>query len=205
MNKIGVINYGSGNYRSLCNALDYLGITRIEITTPEELRNLDRIILPGVGSYKDCMLRLKKLNLITALKKEVLDGQKIFLGICVGEQVLSTMGTEFGEVEGLGFIPGVTVRIGLRPGYTVPHIGWSEISIRKESRLFKNISDNATFYFVHSYHLKADDPRHVSSIVDYGEEITASVERENIFGVQFHPEKSQDNGLELLRNFSQLQ
>jgi imidazole glycerol-phosphate synthase subunit HisH len=204
MNKIGVINYGSGNYKSLCNALDYLGIQRVEIRAPEEFQSVNHIILPGVGSYKDCMVRLKRLEMITVLRQEVIDKKKLFLGICVGEQVLSTIGTEFGEIKGLDFIPGTTVKIDYKHGYTVPHIGWSEIALKKKSKIFKNIEDNATFYFVHSYYLKPDAPALVTSTVNYGAEIIASVEKENIYGVQFHPEKSQDNGLTLLKNFAEL-
>ena len=136
------------------------------------------------------------------IKEQISYQEKPFLGICVGHQVLSTFGTEINETHGMDIIPGQTVEIEYSPGFPIPHIGWSEVSIKKSSRLFDGIDDGSTFYFVHSFYTRVDDSSMISSTVTYNQELTASVEKENIYGVQFHPEKSQENGLRLLKNFS---
>jgi len=201
---LGVINYGSGNFRSVCNALEFLKIEYVPISSAKELRKTSHIILPGVGSYKNCMSKLDELEILEPLKQEILDEKKFFLGICVGHQILSTLGSEFEKVPGLDIIEGITSKITTDIKLPVPHIGWSEVYRKRESELFNEIEDGATFYFVHSYNFDVKDKRFVSSITNYGGEITASVEKNNIFGVQFHPEKSQKNGLKLLENFSKL-
>lgn len=201
---LGVINYGAGNFRSLCNALNFLKIPYNEISSPEDFENVSHIILPGVGAFNDCIERLQLLNLVERLKSELLDGNKFFLGICVGHQILSSVGTEFEEKEGLNLIPGKTIKLEPMKNLPVPHIGWTEVKQLKKTRLFKDIEDGATFYFVHSFYIDAENKEDVLATVSYGKEITAAVEKGNIFGVQFHPEKSQTNGLQLLKNFSEL-
>lgn len=204
MNKVGVINYGSGNFNSLCNALNFIKVNWFEISQKRDFENTTHIILPGVGSYKDCINRLSDLNLLDTLRGEIKDKEKFFLGICVGHQILSTIGMEFEESKGLDIIPGKTIKIEYQQGMPVPHVGWAEVIQKKKSLLFQGIADRSTFYFLHSYYIKLDNQNDLSSTVIYGNEITASVENRNIFGVQFHPEKSQSNGLKLLRNFTEI-
>lgn len=201
---LGVINYGGGNFRSVCNALNYLEIPFNEISKPQDFNDVSHIILPGVGAFNDCMDRLRTLNLIEPLKRELLDGSKFFLGICVGHQILSSFGTEFEEKEGLNLISGKTLKIEKMNKLPIPHIGWTEVKQLYKSELFKDIENDATFYFVHSFYIDAKNPEDILATVSYGKEITAAVAKGNIFGVQFHPEKSQANGLQLLKNFSDM-
>jgi len=201
---LGVINYGAGNYRSLCNALDFLRISYKEILGPQDFDEVSHVILPGVGAFNDCVGRLKSLNIFDKLKSELLSENKFFLGICVGHQVLSALGTEFEEKEGLNIIPGKTIKLEFSKNLPVPHIGWTEVKQLRKSELFKDIESEATFYFVHSFYIDAKNQADVLATASYGKEITAAVGRGNIFGVQFHPEKSQTNGLQLLKNFSEL-
>ena len=202
--KIGVINYGSGNYKLVCNALDYLSIDRIEITKAEDFCKAGNVILPGVGTYGDCMERLGRMGLLDAIRHEVLSNKRNFLGICVGMQILTDFGTEYGMHNGLGIIKGSTNIIKESKDISIPHIGWSNVHITKKSHLFDGIDDNADFYFVHSYCVDVNNASLVSSVTSHGGDIVSSIEFENAYGVQFHPEKSQKNGLKLLTNFSHL-
>ena len=201
---IGVINYGSGNYKSLCNALDFLNINRIEVNSADDLLKSENIILPGVGTYGNCMERLNYIGLIEPIKKEVLDRKKNFLGICVGMQVLTDFGTEHGNHNGLGFVAGSTNIMSKSKDMSIPHIGWSSVNIVKNTPLFDSIENNSDFYFVHSYCVNVENNSLVSSFVQHGNNIPSSIRCENIYGVQFHPEKSQRNGLKLLKNFSKI-
>ena len=201
---LGVVNYGSGNYRSVCNALDFLEINYIEITTADDLAKSSHIILPGVGAFKDCMGRLRQMDLIKHLRLEVLKENKLFLGICVGHQILMSFGTEFEKREGLDWVKGSTEKLIPQENLPVPHIGWTEVDHRYESGLFKDIDKGSTFYFVHSYYVKVDDDKAILATAEYGIEFAAAIQLNNIFGVQFHPEKSQENGLRLLKNFSEI-
>lgn len=201
---LGVIDYGGGNFRSVCNALNYLEIPYKEISQPEDFEGISHIILPGVGAFKNCIDRLHTLNLVERLKRELLDDSKFFLGICVGHQILSSFGTEFEEQEGLNLIPGKTIKLEPIKNFPVPHVGWTEVKQLKKSELFKDIENEATFYFVHSFYIDAENQEDVLATVSYGKEITAVVGKGNIFGIQFHPEKSQANGLQLLKNFSEM-
>lgn len=201
---LGVINYGSGNYRSVCNALDFLKINYIEITTAEHLAESTHIILPGVGAFNDCMIRLDQMDLIENLKLEVLKEKKLFLGICVGHQILMTFGTEFEKKDGLNLIKGSTEKLIAQENLPVPHIGWTEVNQNRNSKLFKDIETGSTFYFVHSYYNKTENSKDILATAEYGIEFSAAIQQNNIFGVQFHPEKSQENGLKLLRNFSEM-
>ena len=201
---LGVINYGSGNYKSLCNALDYLGIPFQEVLRPSDFAGVEKLILPGVGAFNDCIGRLKNSNLFECIKNDLLVEEKPFLGICVGHQVLSSMGTEFENGEGLNVIPGTVVKLNYSKGFPVPHVGWAKVSKLKDSELFHGIEQEATFYFVHSYYFDATNEKDVLATVSHGKVVTAAVKYKNIYGVQFHPEKSQINGLKLLKNFSRL-
>ena len=200
--KIGIINYGSGNYSSVLNAINFLGYETIEITKDEDFNIVNNIIIPGVGSYKACMDNLKKKKLLESLFTNI-NKNKFFLGICVGMQILSTFGLEFNQSQGLDLIKGKTIKMENKK-LKVPHMGWSEIKINKESNIFKNIQDKSSFYFLHSYHFECKNKKNISSFVEYENTYVASIEKNNIYGVQFHPEKSQRNGLILLDNFCKL-
>jgi imidazole glycerol-phosphate synthase subunit HisH len=205
LNKVGLIAYGSGNYKSVYNALDFLKIKVLEIRNPLELKKVNHIILPGVGAFHSTMGRLEEQGFINGLKEEVLQYNKYFLGICVGMQILAGLGTEFKTCQGLDFISGNVARIDAKEyGLSVPNIGWREVNYEKNSLLFHNIPNASDFYFLHSYHFVPELKEHITSTCDYGSALTASIEKNNIFGVQFHPEKSQLNGLQVLKNFSSL-
>jgi len=201
MVKVGLINYGSGNYTSVLNALEYLNIQVIEVHVPDQLHLATHIILPGVGSFKNTMNKLKEHGFIDVLQNEVLNVGKPYLGICVGMQILATTGTEFGIQKGLNFIPGVVEKISVDANTKLPHIGWNTVNLQKEISLYKNIHDNNSFYFVHSYHFVPENNDHLIATCFYSSEVNACVGKDNIYGVQFHPEKSQNNGLQLLKNF----
>jgi len=199
---VALINYGSGNFNSVANALIRLDIPFREVKTPSGLKDATHIILPGVGSFRNTMDCLKSTNFDFGITYQVLDNKKPFLGICVGMQVLADFGTENDICPGLGLIPGVVKRIDTKnSGLPLPHIGWNEIEARFDDPLLNNIVNPATFYFVHSYSFKTDNPKHTIAQCHYGINISAIIRKENIWGVQFHPEKSQQDGLALLRNF----
>jgi len=201
---IGVINYGSGNFLSVWNALERISSKISNIQNPSELKKCSHLILPGVGSFGHAMAKLKELNIIEALQEELLINKKNFLGICVGMQVLATEGHEMGVFKGLDLINGkVNLLQADLPNGILPHMGWNELTGMDNSPLFKNIEYDATFYFVHSYHLVcSENVKAVKSF--YGQEFNAAISKDNIHGVQFHPEKSQLNGLKLLKNFLDL-
>ena len=201
---IGVINYGAGNFRSLCNALDFLKIEYSEITNNEELNLVDKIILPGVGAYADCINRLNEMQILETLKDNITKKNKPFLGICVGMQILSDIGNEFKISKGLGIIKGEVKKFVKTKNNFIPNMGWSTIKINKNSKLFKNINNESNFYFVHSYYFDVFNIDEVSSFSENDQSFPSSVEKDNIFGVQFHPEKSQKDGLLILNNFSEL-
>lgn len=202
---LGLLNYGSGNYGSVRNALLHLGIEPLEITRPEQMREASRLVLPGVGSFPAAMDRLAQLDLIDELREQVVVRKKPFLGICIGMQILAEVGEEFEERRGLGFVRGRVQRIDAEShGLRAPHMGWNHLLPRKDCPLLAGLPTPSSFYFVHSFHLRLDDPADSAAACSYGGEITACVQRDNIFGVQFHPEKSQRDGLRLLRNFSRL-
>lgn len=202
MNKTAIIDYTLGNIRSVANALQALGAEPVIAATPEALAGCDRIILPGVGAFGDGMRGLEQNGWIEPLAEEVLTKGKPFLGICLGMQLLAETGTEHGRREGLGWLPGTVER--LEPGdarLRVPHIGWNDVVARPDSRLFHGLGDAACFYFVHSFVYIPADPAVMTGTCVHGTAFTAAVERDNIFAVQFHPEKSQKAGLAVLKNF----
>ncbi len=198
--KVAIIDYGMGNVLSVQKALNALNVNSIISDNAEEIAKCSHIILPGVGSFKQAMENLHAKSLVPVLQKEVKEKKKPFLGICLGMQLLAEKGMEDGETEGLGFIEG---RVQSIPEHNLPttHIGWNNITV-KNNKYFSNVQDN-NFYFVHSYCLYAKNESDVAATVEYGCELTAAVQKENVFGTQFHPEKSQLEGLEVLKNFLQ--
>ncbi len=198
---VTIIDYGMGNVASVKNALSFLGVNSIISNQAKDLEQATHLILPGVGAFGDGMDRLKEFNLAEMLEKEVLEKKKPFLGICLGMQLLAEEGEEGGLHRGLGWIKGKVRRFNIdQKKFRIPHVGWNDVSIKNSSVLFQNI-DPKIFYFVHSYFLVPEDPEIVAATCKYGEEFTAAVQKDNIFGAQFHPEKSQKSGLALLKNF----
>lgn len=200
--KIGIIN-GFGNFKSVKNIFNYLNCDFIEIDNYKKLDQATHIILPGVGSYDNVIADLKKRDLFNALLDQISNSNKYYFGICIGMQILSTLGHENNEVYGFNSIPGETKKIKVIKE-RLPNMGWHQIIRKKDSVLFKNINDDDTFYFLHSYQLIADNIDHVTSIINYEEQIVSSVESNNIYGVQFHPEKSQISGIKIIKNFINL-
>ncbi len=199
---IVVVDYGLGNLFSVAKALESVGAEVLISSKSEDLKRASHIVLPGVGAFADGMDYLNKNGLAEALQEEVIKNKKPFLGICLGMQLLGDVGYEYGEHSGLGWIKGDVKKINAEKfGLKVPHIGWNNLSFKKESRLFRGIRQDADFYFVHSYQLHCVNASDVVATAFYGEDITAAIESDNIFAVQFHPEKSQENGLKLLENF----
>lgn len=199
---VTIVNYGMGNLRSLQNAFAHLGEEcRIE-ADPEIIANSDRLVLPGVGSFAQAMSNIKNNGLHQALEIAVLQRGVPFLGICLGMQLLADIGEEGGTTFGLGWIPGKVVRLDPGENFKVPHIGFNTAYIHGQyEELFDKLGVGSDFYFVHSYHFVPDIPENIVAISDYGTEVVCAVRKDNIVGVQFHPEKSQSNGLQLLRNF----
>jgi glutamine amidotransferase len=199
---IAVVDYGMGNLHSVRNALDMVGAEVCVTKRPEDLRAAERIILPGVGAFGECAKNLRASGMVEALEEEVFEKGKPFYGICVGLQVLARESFELGVHQGLGWVPAVVKRFTSGPdGLKVPHVGWNEIIPQFDIPLFKGLRRDLTFYFVHSYHVVLDDPGWMVAACDYGGPFTAAVLQNNIFASQFHPEKSQQNGLRLLQNF----
>jgi imidazole glycerol-phosphate synthase subunit HisH len=198
--RIDIIDYGMGNLRSVRNALERLGCEVQVSSASASLRTADALILPGVGAFGEAMNNLQQLGLVESIRDVVLGEGKPLLGICLGMQLLADSSEERGNHAGLGLIPGQVREISVTAGLRLPHIGWNGVSIRKPAPLFRDISDNGAFYFVHSYHFECER-NFVAGVTEYGYEITAAVQRECIFGVQFHPERSQRKGLRLLQNF----
>ena len=195
---VAIIDYGMGNVLSVQKALSKIGIDSIVTADKEEINKCTHIILPGVGSFNRAMKNLRAKNLVSILREEVKENKKPFLGICLGMQLLADHGNEDGETEGLGFIEGSVKPIPLHD-LPIPHIGWNEVTI-KSNKYFENVQDH-NFYFVHSYYLDACNESDIAATVTYGCELTAAVEKDNIFGTQFHPEKSQQEGIEILKSF----
>ena len=201
---IGIIDYDAGNLRSVEKALQYLGKEVIVTRDPKLIRQADKVILPGVGAFGDAMTKLKEYQLDTLIK-ETADSGKPFLGICLGLQLLFEESEESPGVKGLGILKGKIKRIPEKEGLKVPHIRWNSLQLEHNGRLFRNIPENSYVYFVHSYYLEAQDPEIVKASTEYGVHIHASVEKDNIFACQFHPEKSSEIGLQILKNFAEME
>jgi glutamine amidotransferase len=194
-----------GNLRSVHKALEKVGYTACVTSSPQQIRDASAIVLPGVGAFKDCVLNLEKLNLIEPILQSVRNG-KPFLGICLGLQVLFTESDEFGKTPGLNLIKGKVVHFAQDDSswdnrLKIPHMGWNALSFKKTIPIFKNIGERSFFYFVHSYYVAPDEKAVTATTTSYGIEFTSSIQKDNIFACQFHPEKSQQVGLQLLKNF----
>jgi glutamine amidotransferase len=205
---IAVVDYGMGNLRSVQKALENVGCKVLVTSSPQQILDARSLVLPGVGAFKDCIHNLEKLNLIEPILKSIKDG-KPFLGICLGLQILFTESEEFGKSLGLNLVKGAVVRFS--GGYNadrtrlkVPHMGWNAISIKRNLPLFSGIEDSSFFYFVHSYCVVPDDKDTVVTTTRYGIEFASCIQKENIFACQFHPEKSQQVGLQVLKNFGKI-
>jgi len=196
---IVIIDYKMGNLKSVEKAFAKVGADVIISNDSQIIKNASKIVLPGVGAFKDGMKYLKELGLIDVLHKEVLQNKKPFLGICLGMQLIAKKSYENGKTEGLGWIDGMVVKFD-SSNLKVPHVGWNNVTYKKENVLFKDIPNSSDFYFVHSYHFTSLEDA-VTSSTDYGDDFVSSLQKENIFAVQFHPEKSQKVGLKFLENF----
>lgn len=200
---IAIIDYDAGNIKSVEKALQFLG-QDVKITDcPQEILAADKVILPGVGAFGDAMENLKRRELDQVIHQVVERGTP-FLGICLGLQLLFERSDEAPGIEGLGILPGEILRIPAAEGLKIPHVGWNSLHLENNGRLFKNIEEQAYVYFVHSYYLKAEEESCVKASTEYGAHIHASVEKGNVFACQFHPEKSGDVGLKILKNFVDL-
>ncbi|GAB4303288.1 MAG: imidazole glycerol phosphate synthase subunit HisH [Desulfuromonadia bacterium] len=205
---IAIIDYGMGNLRSVQKGFERLGFDAVVTTDPAMLDRAERIVLPGVGAFRDCMTNLERGGFVEPIYRVIQKG-KPFLGICVGLQLLFDESDEFGIHRGLGIIPGKVVRfpVGMileRERLPVPHMGWNQLSLRTPSPLFRGIDDGVNVYFVHSYYAIPRDPSVVAAVAEYGVEFCASVISGNVVGTQFHPEKSQSVGLSILKNFGEM-
>ena len=200
---IGIIDYDAGNIKSVEKALQYLGQENVVSRDPQVLLKADKVILPGVGSFGDAMENLKKYGLVPVIH-EIVEKGTPFLGICLGLQLLFESSDETPGVKGLGILKGKILRIPPSPGLKIPHMGWNSLHLEHNGRLFRGIEEQAYVYFVHSFYLKAAEEEIVKASTEYGVHIHASVEKDNVFACQFHPEKSGDVGLRILKNFVEL-
>ncbi len=198
---IAVIDYDAGNLKSVEKALSYLGEEAVVTREFKEILAADKVILPGVGAFGEAMERLKQYELDKVIR-EAVQRKKPFLGICLGLQLLFAGSEENGGVEGLHILDGEIVKIPAKPGLKIPHIGWNSLHLQNQGRLFAGIEEGAFVYFVHSYYLRAEKEEIVKASTEYGVRIHASVEEDNVFACQFHPEKSSSVGLQILRNFA---
>ena len=205
---IAIIDYGMGNLRSVQKGFEKVGYDTIVTSNSEDILSADGVVLPGVGAFKDCMNNLREGKLIDPIHKIIEEG-KPFLGICLGLQLLFTESEEFGIHKGLGIIKGRVVKFSFSTqGLKIPHMGWNSIKKSGQknqfSPMFEGIPDNSYFYFVHSYYVVPEDDNIVASKTDYGIDFVSSISKDNIFACQFHPEKSQEMGLRLLKNFGDI-
>lgn len=197
---IAVIDYGAGNLKSVTKALDHLGYANTIVSRPEELEAADGMILPGVGAFPMCMAALRKSGMDQAILQQA--GKKPLLGICLGMQMLLDSSTEMGGDQGLGLIPGTVEKI--ETNLKLPHIGWNSLNIVNPDPLTAGLSDGDYVYFVHSFCAQVKNPEDLALTTDYGTTVTAMIARGNVFGCQFHPEKSGPVGMTILKNFGEL-
>ena len=200
---IAIIDYGAGNLQSVKKAFDFIGAESVITNDPEVILSADKILLPGVGSFGDAMDSMEKNGLVETVKECALSG-KPFLGICLGLQLLFEESEESPGVNGLGIFKGKIKKFSSDMGLKIPHIGWNSLEIKQKDTLFKDIPENAYVYFVHSYYLHAEDENDVATVTNYGIDFHSAVGKNNIFATQFHPEKSGDVGLQILRNFASM-
>jgi glutamine amidotransferase len=206
---VTIVDYDSGNIRSVINSFKETAADNVKIEVTSDLNKIkssDKVVLPGQGSFKSCVEALNKINgLVETLNDFAINKKKPLLGICVGLQMFADVGYEEIETKGLGWISGKVSKIDNHNGkYKLPHIGWNQINILKESKIFKDIKNNSHMYFVHSYEFVPEDKEVISATTEYSSNIVCSIEKENIFGTQFHPEKSDKIGLKIIYNFINL-
>ena len=200
---IAIVDYDAGNIKSVEKALQFLGQEPVVTRDKETLLQAEKVIVPGVGAFGDAMGKMHQYGLVEVLREIAAKGTPI-LGICLGLQLIFESSEETPGVEGLGLLPGKIVRIPDKEGFKIPHMGWNSIQINPASRLLKGIEEGAYVYFVHSYYLQAENEADVAATTDYVVNIHAAAEHENIFATQFHPEKSGEIGLRILKNFIEL-
>ena len=205
---IAIIDYGMGNLRSVQKGFEQVGHEALVTADPQQILQAERVVLPGVGAFRDCIRNLEQGGFVEPILQVIAEGRP-FLGICLGLQLLFSESEEFGLHKGLGVIPGRVVRFpeGLREAgekLPVPHMGWNQLSLQGDSPLFSGIADNSNVYFVHSYYVKPEDPSVVAATCRYGLEFCAAIRKDNLVAAQFHPEKSQAVGLRMLKNFAEM-
>lgn len=205
---IAIIDYGMGNLRSVQKALEYVGHAAVIARDPKVVEQASHLVLPGVGGFPECMRNLIQSGMVDALRRGIETG-KPFLGICLGLQLLFTVSEEFGSHPGLGVASGRVVRFSgevFNPtsGLKVPHMGWNRVHVTRDVPLMEGIPDGSNFYFVHSYHVMPEDSNLACALTEYGISFVSAIQRDNLFACQFHPEKSHDAGLQMLRNFGNL-
>ncbi len=203
---VTIVDYNSGNISSVINSFTEVakGKVNLEVTSDlNKIKSSDKVVLPGQGSFKSCIDALNSINGLTdTLDEFVINKKKPLFGICVGLQMFADVGYEETETKGLGWIPGKVSKIDNKNGeYKLPHIGWNQINIVKDSKIFKDVENNSHMYFVHSYEFIPEDKDVISATTDYSSKVVCSVEKDNIFGTQFHPEKSDKIGLKIIKNF----
>ena len=206
---ITIVDYKSGNISSVINSFNEVAKNKVKIEVTSDIKKIkssDKVVLPGQGSFKTCVHGLNNISgLIDTLNEFAINNKKPLLGICVGLQMFADIGYEETETNGLGWISGKVLKIDNQNGkYKLPHIGWNQINIVKESKIFKDIENNSHMYFVHSYEFIPNDKKVISATTDYSSNVVCAVEKENIFGTQFHPEKSDKIGLKIIDNFIKL-
>jgi glutamine amidotransferase len=205
---IAIIDYGMGNLRSVQKGFERVGFEAVVTADPRVVLEAEKVVLPGVGAFADCMRNLEQGGFVEPLLRVIGEGRP-FLGICLGLQLLFTESEEFGIHRGLNVIPGRVVRFpeGMREGgeeLKVPHMGWNQLSFRSRPQVFAGIEEGTNVYFVHSYYVVPDDPTVVATTTSYGIEFCSSIRKENVVATQFHPEKSQEMGLRILKNFGEM-
>jgi imidazole glycerol-phosphate synthase subunit HisH len=203
--KVVIVDYGMGNLNSVKKTFERLKVNAVISSHPEDIKDSDKLVLPGVGHFGKAMSNLRELDLLDCLNEAVLVNKKPILGICLGMQLLAKKSEE-GNADGLSWIDSEVTKFKVsdKLKYKVPHMGWNRISIKKDSLLMKDIPDFSEFYFVHSYYIKLNDESDLLNETEYEYLFTSAVEKDNIFGVQYHPEKSHDSGVQIIKNFIKL-
>lgn len=201
MVSVGIVDYGMGNLKSVYNAFKFIGVEPIVLSTPKGMNDVTHLVIPGVGAYTKAMENIRKLSFEESIQDYVKSGRPV-LGICLGMQLLSTLGFEPEETKGFDIIQGSVLKFQSPPVKIVPHMGWNSISLKREHYLFEGVKKTADFFFIHSYHFVTLNQEDVLATTYYDIEFNSIVVKENVFGIQFHPEKSQKQGLKILENFS---
>jgi glutamine amidotransferase len=200
---LAIIDYQMGNLRSVQKGFEKMGHAAAITSDPAIIAQADKLVLPGVGAFGDAIAELRRRDLVEPIR-DAIAARKPFLGICLGLQLLFDVGYEDGAHEGLGILPGEVRRFDVPPEYKVPHMGWNRVHLKRRPPIFAGVEDNAHFYFVHSYYVAPEDDAVVSGVASYPNPFCAMVWRDNLFATQFHPEKSQAVGLQVLKNFAEL-